>query len=147
DFPAMADAERLAAAESDVGDAGVDDAPGKVERLGAIELITPGAVGAGFFAASDAACATTVGQLPGKKKGRAVVVYGAPRLDILSRQSDPVSGVDHGVDGLVSISGEADVGLGHHLLGDVFHLRGFPVELPTRIDFLDFRVLFALFVL
>ena len=77
--PAVRHAERLAAAEGDVGNAGIDDAAREVERLVAAELVAPGAVGAGFLAAGDAARAAAVGELPGKKKGRAVFVYRAPR--------------------------------------------------------------------
>ena len=73
-LPAVRHAERLAAAEGDVGNAGSDDAAGELERLVAVELVAPGAVRAGFLAAGDAARAAAVGELPGKKKGRAVLV-------------------------------------------------------------------------
>jgi hypothetical protein len=49
-----------------------------VERLIAAELVAPGAVGARFLAARDAASAAAIGELPGKKKGRAVLLYRAP---------------------------------------------------------------------
>ena len=71
ELPAMRHAERLAAAERDIGDAGLDDAPREVERLVAAKLIAPRLVGAGLLAARDAARAAAVGQLPGKEKGRA----------------------------------------------------------------------------
>ena len=78
ELPAMRHAERLAAAEGDVGDAGLDDAPREVERLVAAKLIAPRLVGAGFLAAGDAARAAAVGQLPGKEKGRPVLIDRAP---------------------------------------------------------------------
>ena len=74
----MRDAERLAAAEGDEGDAEIDDVAGDAKRLVAAQLIAPGLVGAGFLAARKTACAAAVGQLPGKKKGRIVVIDGAP---------------------------------------------------------------------
>ena len=73
-------AERLAAAERDVRNAGVDDAVGEVEGLVARQLVAPGLVGTGFLAARDAPRAASVGQLPGKKKGRAVFDDRAPRM-------------------------------------------------------------------
>jgi hypothetical protein len=66
--------ERLAAAEGDVGDARLDDAVRKLERFVAAELIAPGAVRAGFLAAGYAARGAAIGELPGKKKGRAKLV-------------------------------------------------------------------------
>src|SRR4029079_19837030 len=78
DIPAMRDAERLAAAEGDEGDAEIDDGAGEAERLVAAQLIAPGLVGAGFLAARQTARAAAVGQLPGEKKGRVVVIDRAP---------------------------------------------------------------------
>jgi hypothetical protein len=48
-------AERLAAAESNVGNTEVYDAAGEVERFGAVELVMPGAVRTRLLAAGDAA--------------------------------------------------------------------------------------------
>ena len=78
EVPAMRRAERLAAAEGDIGDAGVDDARGDVQRLVARQLIAPRLVRSGFLAACDAAGAASIGQLPGEKKGRPVRVDRAP---------------------------------------------------------------------
>ena len=78
DIPAVRHAERLAAAEGDEGNAEIDDGAGQAERLVAAQLIAPGPAGAGFLAAGKAACAAAVGQLPGKEKGRIVVIDGAP---------------------------------------------------------------------
>ena len=75
----MRHAERLAAAECDIRNPERGDAPPKLERLVAVELIAPGAVGTRFLAAGYATRAAAVGELPGKKKGRAVFVYRAPR--------------------------------------------------------------------
>ena len=69
EVPAVRRTERLAAAEGNVGDAGVGDAPRDVERLVARQLVAPGLVGSGFLAACDAAGAASVGQLPGKERG------------------------------------------------------------------------------
>jgi hypothetical protein len=73
------DAEGLAAAEGDVGDAGCGDGVGERERLARRQLVAPGPVRTGFLAARDAARAAAVGQLPGQEEGRIVVVDGAPR--------------------------------------------------------------------
>jgi len=67
-------AERLPAAEGNVGNPGIDDAARQVERFVAAELIAPGAVRARLLAAGDAARTAAVGELPGKKKGRAKLV-------------------------------------------------------------------------
>jgi hypothetical protein len=79
DVPRMRRAERLAAAEGDVGDAGLGDRGGEIERFARRQLVAPGAVRTGFLAAREAPRAAAVGQLPGKKKGRFVVIDGAPR--------------------------------------------------------------------
>ena len=110
----MRHAERLAAAEGDVGDAGLDDAPREVERFVAAKLIAPGLVGAGLLAAGDAARAAAVGQLPGKKKGARYSSTERPGIEA------------------ARISGEADVRLRHHLLGDVLELGRFPGGLVGR---------------
>ena len=78
DIPAVCDAERLAAAEGDEGNAEIDEGAGEVECLLAAQLIAPGSAGARFLAARQTACAAAVGQLPGKKKGRVVVIDRAP---------------------------------------------------------------------
>jgi hypothetical protein len=75
----MGRAEGFASAESYVWNAGIHNAPGEIQSLGAIQLIAPGPVGAGLLAAGEAARGAAIGQLPGKKKGRAVFAYGAPR--------------------------------------------------------------------
>jgi hypothetical protein len=67
-------AERLAAAEGDVRNAGLGDAARELERLFPVELVAPGAVRAGLLAAGDTARAAAIGKLPGKKKGRAKLV-------------------------------------------------------------------------
>ena len=74
DFPEVRRAERLAAAERDVGNAGGDDAAGEFERLAPVELVAPGAIRPRFLAAGDAARAAAIGELPRKKKGRAKLV-------------------------------------------------------------------------
>ena len=79
ELPAMRHAERLAAAERNVGDAELADAPREVERFVAAKLVAPRLVGAGFLAARDAARAAAVGQLPGEEEGRPVLVDRAPR--------------------------------------------------------------------
>jgi len=71
ELPEMRRAQRLAAAEGDIGNTGSDDAAGEVKGLAAVELVAPGAVRARFLAAGDAARAAPVGELPRKKKGRA----------------------------------------------------------------------------
>jgi hypothetical protein len=76
--PAVRDAERLAAAESDIRNAGFADGAGELERLVPAQLVAPRLVGARLLAAREAAGAAAVGQLPGKKEGRSVIVYGAP---------------------------------------------------------------------
>jgi hypothetical protein len=76
--PGMRRAERLAAAEGDVRDPGIGDRGGEIERLARRQLIAPGPVGTRFLAAREAARAAAVGQLPGKKKGRFVVIDRAP---------------------------------------------------------------------
>jgi hypothetical protein len=78
-LPEVRHAERLAAAESDIRNTERNDAAGEVERFVAIELVAPGPVRTGLLAAGDAACCAAVGKLPGKKKGRAVFMYRAPR--------------------------------------------------------------------
>ena len=79
----MRRAERLAAAEGNIGDAGVGDARGDVQRLVARQLVAPRLVRAGFLAAREAARAAAIGQLPGEEKGRAVSSTGAPCIDKL----------------------------------------------------------------
>jgi hypothetical protein len=120
--PEVSYAERLAAAEGDVGNAAGRDAAGELERLAAGELVAPGAVRAGFLAAGDAARAAAIGELPGKKKGRAKLVNRAstarPRIGVNCR----------------TVSGEADVGLGHDLLGDVLHPGRLPVQPLGQLD-------------
>jgi hypothetical protein len=74
----MRRAERLAAAEGDIGDAGSGDRGREIERLASRQFVAPGPVGTGFLAAREATRAAAVGQLPGKKKGRFVVIDGAP---------------------------------------------------------------------
>jgi hypothetical protein len=74
----MRHGERLAAAKGDVGNAGVDDAFGEVERLIARQLVAPRLVRAGLLAAGEATRAAAVGELPGEKKGRVVLEYRAP---------------------------------------------------------------------
>jgi len=78
DIPAMRDAKGLAAAEGGEGDAEIDDGVGEAKRLVTAQLIAPGLVGTGFLAARKTARAAAVGQLPGKEKGRIVVIDGAP---------------------------------------------------------------------
>jgi hypothetical protein len=84
--PEVSHAERLAAAERDIGNAAGRDAAGELERLAPIELVAPGAVRAGFFAAGDAARAAAIGELPRKKKGRTKLVNRAstarPRIGV-----------------------------------------------------------------
>jgi hypothetical protein len=75
----MRDAERFTAAEGDEGNAGFRDRAREVERLGAGQLVGPGFVGPGLFAAREASRAAAVGQLPGKKKGRPVLIDRTPR--------------------------------------------------------------------
>src|SRR5262249_49828117 len=74
ELPAMRHAERLAAAECRIGDAELADATREIERLVAPKLIPPNAVGPGLLAAGDTLRVAAVGQLPGKKKGRPVLV-------------------------------------------------------------------------
>jgi hypothetical protein len=78
DAPRVRNAERLAAAEGDVGNAGGGDRVGEGERLVRRQLVAPGLVGAGLLATGEAARAAAVGQLPGEKKGRRVLIDGAP---------------------------------------------------------------------
>jgi hypothetical protein len=78
DVPGMRRPERLAAAEGDIGDAGIGDRGREIERLARRQLVAPGPVGTRFLAAREAARAAAIGQLPGKKKGRFVVIDGAP---------------------------------------------------------------------
>nr|HET7859480.1 hypothetical protein [Caldimonas sp.] len=78
DAPRVRDAERLTAAEGDVGDVERGDRVGEGERLARRQLVAPRLVGAGFLAACEAARSAAVGQLPGEKKGRRVLVDGAP---------------------------------------------------------------------
>jgi hypothetical protein len=75
----MRHAERLAAAECRIGDAELADATREIERLVAPKLIPPSAVGPGLLAARDTLRVAAVGQLPGKKKGRPVLVERTPR--------------------------------------------------------------------
>ena len=85
-IPEMRRTERLAAAECYIGNPGCDDALCEVERLGAIQLIAPGPVGPRLLATGEAARRAAVGQLPGKKKGRAVLADGTPRqFELLCR--------------------------------------------------------------
>jgi len=131
DLPAVRDAERLAAAEGDVGDAGMDDAARELECLFAVKLVAPGAVRTRLLAAGDAARAAAVGELPGKKKGRAKLVNRA----CIAR---PGIGVN-----CWTISGEADVRLSHHLLGNVLHPGRLPVQALDRLGLLGrFLLLF-----
>jgi len=78
DAPGVVDAERFTAAERDVGDAGSGDRVGERERLARAQLVAPCPVGPGLLAAGDAARAAAIGQLPGEKKGRCVLIDGAP---------------------------------------------------------------------
>jgi hypothetical protein len=78
DAPGVVDAERLAAAEGDVGDAGVGDRLGEDERFAGAQLVTPRPVGAGLLATRETTRAAAIGQLPGEKKGRCVLIDGAP---------------------------------------------------------------------
>src|SRR5205085_8980385 len=98
------------------GDTEIDDGAGEAERLATAQLIAPGLVRAGLLAARKTARAAAVGQLPGKKKGRIVVIDGAPRHCIRNRRG----------------SGETDVGLRHHLLGNVLELGRLPDRLVER---------------
>ena len=107
--------QRLAAAEGDVGNAGLGDAPGEVEGFGAGQLIGPRLVRPRLLAAGDAAGAAPVGQLPGEEQGRRVFFERAP-----------LHGERRG-------SGKADVRLGHHLFRDVLELRGFPRRLGAGL--------------
>src|SRR4030095_5710918 len=78
-LPAMRDPERLTAPEGNEGNAGFRDAAREVERLVAGELVRPRFVRAGLLAARETARAAAVGQLPGKKKGRPVLIDRTPR--------------------------------------------------------------------
>src|SRR5262252_8260080 len=79
ELPAMRHAERLAAAECRIGNAELADATREIERFVAPQLIPPSAIGPGLLAARDALRVAAVGQLPGKKKGRPVLVERMPR--------------------------------------------------------------------
>jgi hypothetical protein len=79
-------AEGLAASERDIGNAERRDALRELARFVAAELIAPGAVRTRFLAAGDAARGAMIGELPGKKKGRAKLVNRAsaarPRIGV-----------------------------------------------------------------
>jgi hypothetical protein len=77
--PRVRRAQRLAAAECDIGNPGGDDALREVQRFGGRELVAPGLIGAGFLAAGDATGAATVGQLPRDEEGRPVLLDRTPR--------------------------------------------------------------------
>src|SRR5262249_60567524 len=79
ELAAMRHAERLAAAECRIGDAELADATREIERLVAPKLIPPSTVGPGLLAARDTLRVAAVAQLPGKKKGRPVLVERTPR--------------------------------------------------------------------
>ena len=82
DFPRVGYAERLAAAEGDVGNALGGDVAREAQRLVTRQLVAPCLVGTGFLAAGDAAGAATVGQLPGDEEGRTVIGDRAPVKDL-----------------------------------------------------------------
>ncbi|HEY1437981.1 MAG TPA: hypothetical protein VGG82_10835 [Casimicrobiaceae bacterium] len=62
-------AEWLAAAKGDVRDAERRNTLAQIERLVATQFVAPRPVRSGFFAASDAASAATIGQLQAMKRG------------------------------------------------------------------------------
>jgi len=74
----MGDAQRLAAAESGVGNSRGNDLARDIQRFGTSELVAPCLVGTGFLAAGEAARAAAVGELPGNEKGRPVFLDRAP---------------------------------------------------------------------
>jgi len=74
----VGNAQRLAAAESGIGNCVGNDIAGDAERLVARELVAPGFVGPGFLAAGEAAGAAAIGELPRNEKGRPVLLDRAP---------------------------------------------------------------------
>ena len=106
DVPAMRHAERLAAAERDIGDAGVGDAPREVERLVARRARRP----------TPCPGPDSSQQAMQRALQRLVSCQARKRGARYSSTERPCIANGCG------ISGEADVRLRHHLLGDVLEL-------------------------
>src|SRR5205823_7337826 len=77
-LPAMGYSERLAAAERNIRNAEAIDLARDRQRFVARRFIGPRLVGSGFFATGDATRIAAIGQLPGDKKGRAVLLDRTP---------------------------------------------------------------------
>src|SRR5207244_6253229 len=73
-LPAMGYSERLAAAERNIRNAEAIDLARDRQRFVARRFIGPRLVGSGFFATGDATRIAAIGQLPGDKKRRAVLL-------------------------------------------------------------------------
>ena len=108
DVPEVRHRHGLAAAERNVGDARLDDLAGERQRLIAGKLVPPCMAVAGLLATGEAGGIAPVRQLPGEEERCPVFVKRPPIHAGKLR------------------SGEADIGLRHHLLRNVFELRGLP---------------------
>ena len=74
EFPAVRDGERFTTAEGYIGNARLDDAPGEVQGLPALEFVGPRIARPRRFAARNAAPGAAIRELPGDEQGRPVLV-------------------------------------------------------------------------